>query len=313
MIDEVQILPDPSILEFPPCIVVEELPPYSCQIVEEHPSSVKPTKKKDNVFVSTLPRRRTRSARSIAAAVGWMDMEHAIPILHPLPSITIDTATQEPHASDGMVVTQEPVAQEETAHQDTAIPNLYVPQELVRPESIVAPEQVLGVSSTQEPFTQTCEVVPLAQLFDQIENKIQDTTNSRITELLKENDSLKAGLASLRDELQVARQNNPEGIALDILSLRKDVMDQHRELMCSECGNIYFEVGYKIVKVPVTSQPEEPVNLKVKTEFDLTAPQEPVSKRRSLHNRVVVGSPAAQTQEPLLESVLKDKARMKIF
>jgi hypothetical protein len=319
MTDEVQIIPDPSIPEFPPCIVVEERPPSSCQIVEEHPSSPKPTKKKDNVFVSTLPRRRTRSARSTAAAVGWKDMEHAIPILHPLPSITTETATQEPVPSDDMVVTQEPAAQEETVQQDTAIPNLAVtqeptiqaktiPQELVRPESTVAPEQVLGVSATQEPVTQTCEDVPLAQLFSQIEKKIQDTTNSRITELLKENDSLKAELASLRDELQVARQNNPEGIALDILSLRKVVMDQHRELMCSECGNIYFEAGYKIVKVPVTGQPEEPVNLSVKTEFDLTAPQEPVRKRRSLRNRVVVGSPAAQTQEPLLHSVLKDKA-----
>jgi hypothetical protein len=98
----------------------------------------------------------------------------------------------------------------------------------------------------------------------------------------------------------VARQNNPEGITLDILSLRKDVMDQHRELMCSKCGNIYFEAGYKIVKVPVTGQPEELVNLSVKTEFDLTTPQEPVRKRRSLCNRVAAGSPAAQTQEPLL-------------
>jgi hypothetical protein len=150
MTDEVQIIPDPSIPEFPPCIVVEERPPSSCQIVEEHPSSPKPTKKKDNVFVSTLPRRRTRSTRSTAAAMGWKDMEHAIPILRPLPSITTETATQEPVPSDDMVVTQEPAAQEETVQQDTTIPNLVVtqeptiqaktiPQELVRPESTVAP------------------------------------------------------------------------------------------------------------------------------------------------------------------------------
>jgi hypothetical protein len=43
--------------------------------------------------------------------------------------------------------------------------------------------------------------VPLAQHFAQIEKKIQDTTNSKIIEVLKENDSLKAKLASLRDEL----------------------------------------------------------------------------------------------------------------
>ena len=76
----------------------------------------------------------------------------------------------------------------------------------------------------------------------------------------------------------MARQNNPVGIALDILSLRKFVMDQHREIMCYECGNIYFEAGYKIVKVPVTGQREEPVNLSVKTKFDLTTPQEPIRR-----------------------------------
>jgi hypothetical protein len=205
------------------------------------------------------------------------------------------------------------LAQDDTVPQDTTIPNLVVtqepatqrktiPQELVRPESTVPQEQVMGVSATQEPVTQNSEDVPLAHLFSQIEKKIKDTKNSRITELLKENDSLKAELASLKEELQVARQKNPEGIALDILSLTKAVMDQNRELMCSECGNIYFQAGYKVVKVPVTGQPEEPVNLSVKTEYDLTAPQEPVRQRRSQRNRVVVGSPVAQTQEPLLHT-----------
>jgi hypothetical protein len=175
-----------------------------------------------------------------------------------------------------MVVTQEPVAQKETVQHDSTIPNLVVteeptiqaktiPQKLVRPESTVASEQVPGVTATQELVTQTCEDVPLAQLFAQIEKKIQDTTNSRITELLKENDNLKEELDTLRDELQVTRQNNPEGIALDILSLRKVVMNQHRELMFSECGNIYFEAGCKVIKVPIIGQPEEPVNLSVKT------------------------------------------------
>jgi hypothetical protein len=59
-------------------------------------------------------------------------------------------------------------------------------------------EQVMGVSTTPEPVTKNREDVPLAHLFSQIEKKIKDTENSRITELLKENDSLKADLASLK-------------------------------------------------------------------------------------------------------------------
>jgi hypothetical protein len=102
--------------------------------------------------------------------------------------------------------------------------------------------------------------------------------------------------------LQVAHQKNPKGISLDILSLTKDVMDQNRELMFFECGNIYFQAGYKVVKELVIGQPEELVNLSVKTEYDLTAPQEPVRQRISQCNRVDVGSPAAQTQEPLLHT-----------
>ena len=86
-------------------------------------------KKKDNVFVSTLPRRRTWSTRSTTTAVGWKDMEPAIPILCPLPSITTEDATQEPVPSDDMVVTQEPVSHEEIVQQDTTIPNLAITQE----------------------------------------------------------------------------------------------------------------------------------------------------------------------------------------
>jgi hypothetical protein len=119
-------------------------------------------------------------------------------------------------------------------------------------------------------------------------------------------------LDSLKKELQIARQKNPEGITLDILALTKAIMDQNKEHMCYECGNIYFQEGYKIVKVPVTGHAKEPANLSVKTEYDLTAPQKPVKQRRSQCNRVVVGLPTTFTQEPLLHTqtdfVLEDKA-----
>jgi hypothetical protein len=77
-------------------------------------------------FVSTLPRRRTRSLRSTGAVVGWKHMEREIPILHPLSSVVKEvtvtqkpihsnnmTMTQEPNSSQNLVVTQEPAAEEE--------------------------------------------------------------------------------------------------------------------------------------------------------------------------------------------------------
>jgi hypothetical protein len=78
------------------------------------------------------------------------------------------------------------------------------------------------------------------------------------------------------------------------------------------------------VKVPVTGHAEEPTNLSVKTEYDLTALQEPVRQNISQGNRVVIGLPAAFTQEPLLhlqvvtqetqtDSVLEDKETSTYF
>jgi hypothetical protein len=52
---------------------------------------------------------------------------------------------------------------------------------------------------------------------------------------------------------------------LDILAQEAAVMNENREHMCYECGNIYFQEGYKIVKVPVTGHAEEPTNFSFKT------------------------------------------------
>jgi hypothetical protein len=143
--DEVQIIQNPSIADFPPCLVVEE-----------HPPSPKEKKRKTPAFVSTLPRRRTRSARSTGATVGWKHMEQAIPILHPLSSIVKEvtvtqepvpsnnmTVTQEPTSSQNLVVTQEPAAQEETVPQEPVMPELVVTQEPTAQEETVPQEPVM--------------------------------------------------------------------------------------------------------------------------------------------------------------------------
>ena len=96
--DEVQIIQNPTIAYFPPCLVVEECPP-----------SPKLKKRKAPSFVSTLPRRRTRSTRSTGAIVGWNHMEQEIPILLPLSYVVKEViVTQEPVPSNNMTVTQEP-------------------------------------------------------------------------------------------------------------------------------------------------------------------------------------------------------------
>ena len=54
--------------------------------------------------------------------------------------------------------------------------------------------------------------------------------------------------------------------------------DPSKEYMCHECGNIYQQAGYKIVKVPV---PETSTSVAVKEERP-TATQEPVGPSKNL-------------------------------
>jgi hypothetical protein len=63
-VENIQIIIDPSIPEYPPCV-----------LEEEQPVPPPTTKKQTTTFISTLPRRKTRSTRSIEAAIGRQDME----------------------------------------------------------------------------------------------------------------------------------------------------------------------------------------------------------------------------------------------
>jgi hypothetical protein len=291
------------------------------------------TKKKTTTFISTLPRRKTRSTRSVEAAIGWQDMEQAIPILCPLssmvdtgtvpqePTVHVETDPQEP------VLTDTTVTPEPTAPQKIVPPELVIleptdnvetiPQEPVLIDTDVTQEPTVHVETdpqepvltdttvTQEPAPQHAEDVPLAQLFAQIEKKIKNTENSRIAALITENDNLKAELKTLKQEVAAARQKNPDGITLDILALTKVVMGRNKELMCFECGNIYYEAGYEVVKVPVATGP---TTVSVKTEHELTATQKSVKQRRSQRHKSAPGIPEACKQEPLFPSRVVTRA-----
>jgi hypothetical protein len=55
--------------------------------------------------------------------------------------------------------------------------------------------------------------------------------NSKITKVMKENDSLKEELDSLKKELQVSRQKNSKDSTLDILAQETIVMNENRDQM----------------------------------------------------------------------------------
>jgi hypothetical protein len=110
------------------------------------------------------------------------------------------------------------------------------------------------VTVTQEPITEMKEDnddVPLAHLFSQIENKIQVIENARIVELRKQNDHLKPQFDSLSKDLQVSQQRNSRNSTFGILAQEATVMKENEDNICYQCGDIYFQEGYKIFKVPM--------------------------------------------------------------
>jgi hypothetical protein len=194
-----------------------------------------------------------------------------------------------------MVVTQEPAIQYELIPQEAVMTDT-----IITHETIVPPETTIdSITAPQEPVTNSVEDVPLVELFSQIEKKIRHTEKSKINTLITENGSLKEELKTLKQELETTRQKNPKGINMDILALTKDVMDKNKKLMCFECGNIYFEAGYKVVKVSVVGGP---TTLSIKTEHALTATHKTTQPRRSQCHKEVVGLLASFKQEPLFPS-----------
>jgi hypothetical protein len=99
--DKVHIIGEhPRIVDFPPC-----------SVVEEGPASPKAKKRNTLAFVSTLPRNKTRLARSTTTTVGWKNMEQEIPLLRPLSFVVQEvTSTQQPVPSNNMTMTQEPAS-----------------------------------------------------------------------------------------------------------------------------------------------------------------------------------------------------------
>jgi hypothetical protein len=323
-VDDIQIITDPSIPEYPPCV-----------LEEEQPVPPPATKKQTTTFISTLPRRKTRSTRSVKDAIGRQDMEKVVPILRPLFPM-VDTETV-PHESTVHVETdpQEPVQTDTTvtpelvAPQKIVVPKLVIleptdnveaaPQEPVLKNTDVPQSSTVHVKTnpqepvpkdttvTQESTPQHAQDVPLAQLFAQIEHKIKNTENARIVALKIENANLKAELKTLKQEVVDAQQKNPEGITMDILALTKVVLGRNKELMCFECGNIYYEVGYEVVKVLVATGP---TNVSIKTEHGLPATQKSVKQRRSHRHKSAPGILEACKQEPLFSSQVVTQATL---
>jgi hypothetical protein len=100
--------------------------------------------------------------------------------------------------------------------------------------------------------------------------------------LLQENEFLRSELEAYKQELVMAKEAYDKELNLYTLARvvamaeKNTKDDQCREYMCSQCGDIYYQVDYKVVQIPMPRAPPPPTTFAVKEEEHLTVTQEPV-------------------------------------
>jgi hypothetical protein len=113
--------------------------------------------------------------------------------------------------------------------------------------------------------------------------------------ILKENEFLKSELEAYKKELARAKEAYEKELNLYTLA-RTTTMSEGtteslcKEYMCCQCGDIYYQAGYKVIQVPMSGAPPTPSTFVVKKEEPVVT-QEPAI--------AVTQEPAtAETQEP---------------
>jgi len=96
--------------------------------------------------------------------------------------------------------------------------------------------------------------------------------------ILEENEFLKSELEAYKQELARAKEAYEKELNLYTLA-RTTTMSEGtteslcKEYMCCQCGDIYYQAGYKVIQVPVSRAPPTPSTFVVKKE-ELVVTQE---------------------------------------
>jgi hypothetical protein len=90
-----------------------------------------------------------------------------------------------------------------------------------------------------------------------------------MADVLAENEFLKSQLEAYQQELARARESYEKELSRYTLERTTTLAEQTiesicKEYMCCQCGNIYYQAGYKIVQVPVPGASPTPSPFEVK-------------------------------------------------
>jgi hypothetical protein len=248
--------------------------------------------------------------------------------IHPVaetqePATNIEDELQELETLDAAVAaTQEPAADletEEVETQDAATPPASTnmaerpathsvaetqepptDMEIDMQESEVEGAEIL-LSLYQEAETQASVSIPVAAPQEPAKETMTATqepviSKSKLTtpDVLQENEFLKSQLEAYQQELARAREAYEKELTRYALERTATLAAQTtesicKEYMCCQCGNIYYQAGYKIVQVPVPGAAPTPSPFEARTEPAVT--QEPAGPSK-------IKTEPAETQEP---------------
>lgn len=112
-----------------------------------------------------------------------------------------------------------------------------------------------------------------------------------LASLLQENEFLKLELEAYKQELITAREAYDRELNLYTLahaaSTTENSIEKYRynEYMCSQCGNIYHQAGYKIVEVPLPGATLASTSVAIKEERPAVT-QEPTGPSKIFEKEV---------------------------
>jgi hypothetical protein len=153
--------------------------------------------------------------------------------------------------------------------------------------------EAISVAAPQEPAKETMTAT---------QEPVIPKSKPTMADVLQENEFLKTQLETYQQELTRAREAYEMELtryALERTTILPDRTTESicKEYMCCECGNVYYQAGYKIVQVPVPGAAPTPSPFEIKP----AVTQEPAGLRKSKTEPAV-------TQEPAGSSRIKKEA-----
>jgi hypothetical protein len=230
--------------------------------------------------------------------------------------------TQEPATNFGSKETETLAAATQHSEAETQQPTTDIDIEIQELE-VEGAETLLSLH--QETETQASEAIPVVapqepakETMTVTQEPVIPKSKPTMADVLQENEFLKSQLETYQQELARAREEYENELTRYTLERTTTLAAQTtesicKEYMCCQCGNIYYQAGYKIVQVPVPGAAPTPSPFEVKP----AVTQEPVGSIKLKTKHAVTREPAGLrksktepdvTQEPAGSSRIKKEA-----